>query len=313
MKIRKEYIILAGIIVVLLLYVVLNKGDRTNYELPELSPIAKGEITKMVFSTGGRSVILERNDDIWRIRPQGYKADPAAVGRMLDAVEGFSLNTLAAESGNYAIYDLEGEKRIKLEVYRGPDVVLAIDIGKNASTNRHTFVRLEGDDGIYQSGSNMRGVFDVDMSRLRDKSALSLDSEQVTGLTLMTSEGPIEIIRGDIPGLSPAGADSSAAPPAAWVTGDGSEADERIVKTIISALSNLKCDSYIEGMSKEGLKEPVYTVMVKGTEAATLSIYEIEGEMYPASSSQNDYPFYLPRWRVEQIMKLPSEIVKKEE
>ena len=43
-----------------------------------------------------------------------------------------------------------------------------------------------------------------------------------------------------------------------------------------------------------------------------LSIYAIEDEKYPAFSSQNGYPFYLPKGRAEQIMKAPSEIIKGE-
>lgn len=312
MKIRKEYIVLAGIIVVLSLYLLLSSGDRTNYDLPEISPVTRGEITKMVFSLGGQSIVLERSDETWNIRPEGYRADMATVGRMLDAVEGFSINTLVAESGNYAVYDLEGDKRIKLEVYEGEGVVLALDIGKNASTNRHTFVRVEGDDRIYQAGNNMRGVFDIDMRRLRDKSVVTVDREQITGLTIVTSDGPLEISRGGMPGLTPAAVDSVAAQ-AAWLTGEGTAADEKVVDGMISSLSTLKCESYIEGRKKEEMADPIYTVMIKGTSSATLYIYGIEGEKYPATSSQNEYPFYLPRWTAEQIMKSPAEIVGAED
>ena len=102
------------------------------------------------------------------------------------------------------------------------------------------------------------------------------------------------------------------APPAAWVTGDGSEADEKVITSMLSSLSNLKCESYIEGVKKEDLEDPVYTVIVKGLDNVTLSIFGEEEEKYPAVSSRNEYPFYLPRWKAEQLMKKPSDIIAKE-
>ena len=47
MKIRKEAIILGIVIVVLSLYLIFNKSDRSLYELPELKPVPVSIISKM--------------------------------------------------------------------------------------------------------------------------------------------------------------------------------------------------------------------------------------------------------------------------
>ena len=45
MKIKKEYIILALIIIALSVYLVMRRGDRTLYELPDLPQVSQKEIT----------------------------------------------------------------------------------------------------------------------------------------------------------------------------------------------------------------------------------------------------------------------------
>jgi len=316
MRIKKEYIVLAAVIVALSLYLAFSKGDRTHYDLPELPALEKGAITRIVFSHGGDSVVLERAGDAWKLKPEEYRADMGAVDRMLDALAGFSLDALVAESGNYAIYDLEGGKRIKLEVYTGPEVALAFDIGKTAPTHMHTFVRLEGYTGIYQAGGNLRSTFETDTARLRDKTAVSFNPAEVVGINIVGGDGSLDLVRSEaIPAAagekdSPPPSGQTNEPPAGWITADSRNADVRAVDQVLNSVSNLKCESYLDGRSKEDLGVPIYTLMIRAAETITLSIYEMEGEKYPAVSSQNEYPFLLPKWRVEQIMKKPADLLE---
>ena len=46
MKIKKEYIILAIIIIALSVYLVMRRSDRTLYELPEIPQVSQKEITR---------------------------------------------------------------------------------------------------------------------------------------------------------------------------------------------------------------------------------------------------------------------------
>jgi hypothetical protein len=322
MRLRKEYIGLLAVIVLLSLYIMFRNSDRTHYDLPEVDAVKRGNVTKMIITREGRqidgesidirSIVLERADEKWKIGSAGYPADKAAVDGMLDALEQFSLMTLVAESKNYSLYDLGDMMKIKLEVFAGPDLILFLDVGKVVSTRKHTFVRLEGDDNIYQANGNLRQVFDTEIDRLRDKTVLNINRDEISGLTLMTTEGVIELIKTPEDVLSAhseevdVAATSEVSP---WATSDGKSADEKVITQIVNSLANLKCESYIEGRSKEELGDPLYTVVVKMPVSTILSIYGIENDKYPAFSSQNGHPFYLPKWKAEQIMKNPSEII----
>lgn len=312
MTIKKEYIILAVIIISLSAYLILKSTDRTHYELPGIPAIGRETIDKIVFSSGGDTVTLERRDDTWIISPREYPADGNAVGRMLDAVGGFALTSLVSESGNYAVYDLGGEKRIELDVYSDTGEFLSIGIGKTASTYRHTYVQLEGEGGIYQAEGNLRTPFELDVSKLRDRVVMKFDRESVTAIGLEGSKGSLKFARTvsapvGMPGQE--GAAAPAQPVSLWQTADGKEAESKKIDQIVQALSSLRCDDFIEGRTTGDFTGPVYTLTVSAPEEITLFIYEPEDEKYPAVSSQNDYPFFLPKWRAEQLMKDPSELV----
>lgn len=317
MKVKREFVFLAVIIVALAIYLVFKNSDRTHYKLPEMPAAERSEITKLLIERGDSVVTLERRDDTWLIQPQGYPADQKAVDKMLDAVAELALTTLVSESKNFTQYELTDEQMIGIEAYLGEAPARRLDIGKVASTYRHTFVRLEGDHRVYQALGDIRKPFDITVDRLRDKVTMKYDREDVTGLTVTGPEGTLIFSKNDVapPATPPVGGDSvQAEPPPKWQAGDGRAADEQTVDRIVISLSNLTCDGYIEGMRKEDYTEPIYSVTVDASGSATLSIFEKnENNKYPAVSSQNDYPFWLPEWRVNQVMKKPAELFGEKE
>ena len=61
MKVKKEYWILALLIIGLSLYLVFHRQDRTQYEMPVLQEVPASEITRMeILKPGGSPLALER-------------------------------------------------------------------------------------------------------------------------------------------------------------------------------------------------------------------------------------------------------------
>ncbi len=320
MKLKKEYIALAVVIVALLLYILLKNTNRTHYSLPEFDKIENTDITKLVITRSDEVVTLERRDESWTMQPQGYLADQTQVDKMLDAVSNFTLSTLVSESKNYTQYELGDQKKITLEIFSGDEAVRKYDIGKTASTYRHTFVRLDGDHRVYQAVENIRQPFDLDTDRLRDKIVAKVEKDFVKAISMSDSAGTLKILKNEPPPvpLPSEGGDSVAAePPPPWQTENGRAADEQVIINMLNTLTNLKCDKYIDGSIKEDFVDPIFTLEVQmdGTGPLTLDVFEKqEDNKYPAVSSQNDYPFLLSEWQVKRFMKKPDEvIVKKEE
>jgi hypothetical protein len=346
MKIKKQYLILSGIIAVLLIYLILG-GSRSkmSYEVPKLESLNEQDITKLEIILSDRTVILGGQGESWNIEPQDYPADPVKVEDMLETVSNLTLTELASEQQDYQRYDLDQDSRITVKAYQDEKIVREFDIGKIPSTYRHTFIRMADDTRVYYARESFRSRFEVEIKDLRDKKVMSFDKNAISEIQLKQEDSTWTFAKKMIPVPTPeektpaekeeteaeAEAETeveteveTAQEPQeqeAWVTADGKTGDKTNLDTILNELSDLRCDDFIEGKTEADYPSPIYTVMLKGNKDYTLQIYakeekeeggEDEGssqdEKYPAVSSESPYPFLLSTYRAERIMKKAEDL-----
>jgi hypothetical protein len=320
MKIKKEYIALVVIIIGLSLYLVTRSPDRTSYELPEFSEIAKKDISKLEISKLDASILLKKADDKWHFDPEGYLANPDRVENMLNVIQDLTMTALVSESKNYSLYNLDEEHKIAVRAWAGDRLTREFAVGKVATSYRHTFVKLAGDDRVYHAKGNFRSQFDQTADRLRDKTVLSFDQSKIQEIQITKGTEVITLGRTEVPVKMSAGQESDVEPAPSpevepvWQTADGKKGDTAQLEKLITILSDLKCETYIDDFEKEDLADPIYTLQLKGIQDYTLSVFakmEKDVKHYPAVSSENDYAFLLPEWQVDSLMKNPGEILKK--
>jgi hypothetical protein len=320
MRIRKEYIILVAIILALSLYLLLRKQDRTHYKLPGVTPIAQADISKIEIFKKGSAITLIKKDTIWRIAPEGYPADASKVRDMLDKIEKLALTALVSESKNYTRYDLGDDKKLAVKAWAGDTLKRDFAIGKVAPSYRHTFVQLSGDYRVYHASGNFRGVFDQTLDKIRDKVVLKFDKAEITEIRVSKGKESKGFGRKQVPveiKLDQQGEASS--PPATrtetlWETAEGQKADQAELDRLLTILSNLRCEKYLDDRKKEDFTEPIYTVQARGIQEYSLSIFgrpDKDTKAYPAISSVNDYPFSLREQQANDIMKDPEELLTK--
>ena len=103
-----------------------------------------------------------------------------------------------------------------------------------------------------------------------------------------------------------------------WIGADGKVLKKETLDSLMSQLSNLSCDEYLEGKTKEDYKNPVYELRLKGKKDYFLKLFKKpeDGGKYPAISSENPYPFLLSSHTADNLMKKPEDLIegaKKEE
>ena len=316
MKVKKEYIILAVLILALSLYLFLRKTDRVRYELPKLPGVAKADISKIEIAKKGAAIVLNRRNGNWNIGPQGYPADTAKVTNMLGIIETLSLTAMVSESKDYTRYQLDDEHKITVRAYIGERLTREFDVGKAAPSYRHTFVRLKGNELVYHARENFRNAFDLGVDDLRDKQVLAFDKSEIQEIGITKNNQSMVCTRTAPPVDAGQEASVKNSPPREemiWQSAKGERCDEKTLNRLLAVLSNLRCERYIENKEKEDLVDPLYRIELKGAQDYHLSIFAKRDDEkgYPATTSENNYPFLLPEGRAKSIMKDPVELLEK--
>ena len=322
MKLKKEYGILIAVILALLLYLILRNPDRTHYTLPKIPEVSKTEISKIEISKGDTPIVLNKKDNRWYIPPREFQADTNKVKNMIDTIEKLTLTALVSESKNYDRYDLTDDKKITVRAWSGDKLSREFEVGKPATSYRHTFVKLPGDDRVFHARENFRSRFDQTVDTLRDKTVLSFDKTDIQEIRITKGDQSMTFARAQIPAKVNTTKETQAESPfptktaSVWQNDVGKNGDESKLNSLLSALSNLSCEKYIDGKKKEDFTDPIYTVQLKGAQSYSLSLFakkENDTKGYPAISSESNYPFLLRESQGDSIMKKPDELLKKAE
>jgi hypothetical protein len=175
---------------------------------------------------------------------------------------------------------------------------------------------------VYHARGNFTGTFDQTLDNLRDNTVLAFERNDIVEIQIRKDQQALTFVRTEVPqevGANDKADDEASPSPAGetiWQTPDGDEGDKSQMERLLSALSDLQCEKYIDGQQKEDFSDPIYTISLKGAQEHTLSVFakaNKDAKSYPAVSSGSEYPFMLPEWQVNSLMKQPAEMLKKQD
>jgi hypothetical protein len=300
MKLKKEYLILAVVIAALAVYLFQRSADRTHYTLPKLPALAADDITKVQMTRGTETVVLERRGERWVIEPQGWPADPQTAKEILEAITNLNFTALVSESKSYAIYDLDDEHKANVKAWQNDQLRRDFDVGKAAPSFRHTFVRPAGDDRVFHAQDNLSFRFRMAVDDLRDKTVMAFKPDEIDEIRITQAAGTTTLTRKkqEVPAGQPA-------PDAVWASADERAVDSAAVQSLLSDLSNLRCDTFINDRDKTSFGAPKVTIELKGAKEHRLQIFaplSAEDKTRPAVSTGSDYPFTLAEHQLQQLM-----------
>lgn len=313
--------ILGGIIVLLLAVLFFQSKDKMHYEIPKLDVISPDQITRIDIVKKDETIQLEKKAGSWNISPQQYPTDSGVIDSVVKTVTGLNLTDMASETQNYAMYGLDQKSSIGIRVYKDADVVRSFNIGNGASTNSHTYVRIEQDPKVYLASGNFRRDFEKKVDDFRDKVVMKFDKNEIQEITVSKGEETFHAVKKVQAPEEPAEKkedDASTSPEEVveWIMDDGQAANKNQLDSILNQLQSISCANYIEGQSKEDLVKPIYRIQLKGAKDYSITIFDQTGEdekKYPAVSSENNYPFMFSSYSGENIMKKIEDLKKEED
>ena len=310
---KKEYAILAVVIIALGGYLFFRNTDRTTYILPELPALANQDISRIEIDKAGEKVAILRKDKAWLLSPGDYPADVNLINAMIDTLTKLKITTLVSETRNYGRYELDEKQGIRVTAFQEDKVVRLLHIGKAAETRRHTHVRLSEDTNVYHAQGNFRHDFDQTVASLRDKSVMAFDKDAVSEFVIETAERKIVAQKSEAPSSE---GDAKDANTTQWQTTDGQPINTEAVEKLLSTLAGLKCRSYLTSQAKSDLKNPAYVVRIQSTEPAVLEVFNAEEDSateIPARSSLREDPFLLADFDIDPLTDFLTEVMGTDE
>lgn len=308
---KKEYLLLVVAIFGLGALLFYQKKGRTNYQLPVL-PVFTESVDRLAIEKDGQLIKLRLTDGKWVVGQQEYSADVARIEKMIAEVKELKLTALISEKKNYQLYELTPEKKTKVTLYHADQLLRELHIGKNSASLKQTYVMLKGNPKVYQAMGNLKSNFFTTIAELRDKKVLEISSEKLAVFDEIILQHQVD--GGDqVLHLRRVKSESSADSAktnqvpneaAVWQQESGALVVADAVDKLFENISALQCESFIDDRQPEDFKEAVYRVVVKGGgEEFSLDLFAPEEGKYPAVSSQEPYPFMLPSWRADKIIK----------
>ena len=311
--IKTEYIVLALVIVVLSAYLLMRNSNQIQYDTPELKPLNQEEISKIEIVRPKGAVQVKKNEKQWVSDKEAYPLDEMLMKDLIKALATLELTAMVSQSKNYAMYGLADDHRIIVKAYKGEDVIREFNVGKPASTYKHTYVSISGDDRVFHAIGAIRNFFERELDDMRDKTILRFDQNEISRIVVNWKKESLTFTKKvEQPEVKP---DAQEQPKAeiSWVSQDGKMAKMDVIDTLLRNGSFLKCAKYEYEKKKEDLGEPVFSILFKGAEDYTVSIYpQKEDKNYPAVSSGNPYLCLLSSYSADNLMKKTGDFFEAE-
>lgn len=314
MKVKKEYILLALLIISSVGYLVMQKTDRVHYTLPALEALDAEAISGIEILREGAVTKLTRHDASWRISPQNWRADQTRVSEMVGALAKLTVTELVSESKDYDRYQLDEGRKAVIRAYAGAEVRREFSIGKAAPTYNHTYVALPGDERVYLAGGDLPRLFAVQPSEFRDMLVLSLSPRDIERIEIRHRGKVSTIAKSEVP---PGDAVREAADDRAkvytWKNGRGGTVEKADVDTFLAGLATVYCGEYLDDALKAGLSDPETVIVMSAAGGSTehrLSIFPKTEGGAPALSSLSESPFVMPEYKMEEMEKSLNKILE---
>lgn len=309
LKIPKEYLVLGGVIVALVLVLVLVNLSKscTGQTLPKIAQIKKDDITKIVFTSSaqGELTVEKDKEGKWRMIPQQYPVDKNSIDSMVANVSDITINGLISDKKTYDRYNLDDANKISVSAFAGDKLARQYDVGKTSDTSSFTFIKLADNPNIYSAKGNIRAVFDKKVDDMRDKMVMNFARETITAFILETG-GKTYTIRQELNKIDPAATpEAGAKAPAVWKTDlSDKPVSDTVINELFDGMMNLTCDSFVEGKTKQELSSQPFHYRVTARGAKDYVVTYVDSgvdNQYTGFSSESDYPFKVASWKATKL------------
>ncbi len=289
MKIKREYYILVGLVVLLSLYLVFHTTGKINYSLPVLKTVKSTAISHITISRGTQTIKLNKGKLFWRIAPNNYRVDKTLMDSLLTNLESVDLIDMVSRSGSYESYGLGVDKGIHVVAENSGGTILRdMTIGNQTTGGNFTYVRLNKDKNVYTIKGRVRNHFETTAEALMDKKVLSFVPGDIQKISIKKNDRKITFVK------------EKKDKTYVWKTGSGIKVDTKKITDYLGKLSRLNFASYA---SKTPSTATVTITLSDEKGLHTLALSKKNGTGYEGTSSYTEKPFIIDKGTGDLILK----------
>lgn len=312
MKTRTIGILIGALALLSLVALVAERADKSRRESrlgsgPLLLNLDPAQVTRIEVVSKVVTWDINKIDGKWLLLPTRLPADPAAVSEILDRLKAIDQRELAATTStahkSFGLADGDASV-IAVRLWRGEsrgDATWHVLVGKSATDYTSSYVRLAGDDRVYQTASTLTDALDRGERGFRDPAILAFDVAAARRLELTHAGVTTVAERGEEPQWR------LTAPIAKPANGD-------VIDDILRQLSQLEADSFPSDSSPDrtGLDSPLASSKVTLADGTSFEVAwgkEEGGKVY-AKKPGDDTVYSLFSFKRDAILKGSAELEK---
>jgi hypothetical protein len=204
LKTEQKIYVAAGVLVVLLggLFLVQKNAREeamahsvtaVSSSLPEVKVTSEDadKITKLAIKNGTKTdVVLEKDgENGWKVtKPVNYPANANNVKTVLDNLKDVhAKDVLDTGKSQYGTYELDDDKAVHVEAYKGNDKVVDLYFGKSGT--RGQMMRVADKDGVYIASGYTHYLYTRDVKDWRDREMLKFEDANVINVAINNDNG----------------------------------------------------------------------------------------------------------------------------
>jgi hypothetical protein len=291
---KKNTLILMSLFVLLLViaFLVLQKpGERsaTSASNGLMFTIDSLLVDKVEIKTPASSITLEKRGVEWFVaQPTNYKADQANMGQIIHQIKNLEIKDIvSSKPEKHSVFQVDQTGTQVTVSEKGVEKASFI-LGKMAGSYSESYARKGNSNDVVIVEGASSYTFGRPVKDWRDKTILTASKESIKEVKYQYGDTTFTVALSD----------------SAWFIGKD-KAQQSVVDGIMSSLSNLQADDFIDSTIS-----PKITAMVLYAGAQLRFSFDKNLSKYSVQSSNSPQWFVLEQWKANQILKRKKEIIE---
>ena len=290
---KKTVYILSGTFVVLLLiaYVVMQKPGEQSASSASSGPLCKIDsvsVDKIELKSPAADVVLEKRGAEWFVtQPINYRADQNNVGQLLHQLKTMETKgVISSRPDKQKVFQVD-QSGTQVNVSEKGAEKAAFILGKMAGSYDEYYARRVNANDVLLVGGAYAYTFNRQVRDWRDRAIAAIPRESIKDIRYQYGDTVFTLLHKD----------------SLWVIGQD-KAQQSVVDGILSALSNIQADEFIDSTIV-----PKISALVTAHDIQLRFSYDKSKLKYYVQSSQAKQWFVLDPWKANQILKRKLEIL----